>query len=95
MSEPFSKVTKISDEYEYCNIQMTWHSNIICICILAISRLQRYSDICSVNMWHLNMFGYSFGKLCDIQVFLDIRLCPFYYIRSLGLLIIRCHAYQF
>ena len=32
--------------------------NIIRICIRAISRVQIYSDICSVNMWYPNIFGY-------------------------------------
>ena len=50
--------------------------------ISAISGIQIYSDIYLVNMLHPNIFGYSFGTLCGIRICLDIRLCPFYYIRS-------------
>ena len=55
------KKISISDEYEYSNIQIKWLSNIICICICAISGIRIYSDICLVNMLHPNIFGYSFG----------------------------------
>ena len=82
MSEYFSKVTTISDEYKYSNIQIQWPSNIICILIHAISRVGIYSDICSVNMWHPNIFRYSFSKLCGIQIYSDICSGPFYDIRS-------------
>ena len=61
MGEPFSKISSISDEYEYKNIQINLNSNIICICICAISGIKIYSDIHSVNMWHPNIFGYFFG----------------------------------
>ena len=54
--EPFKK-SLISDEYEYSNILMKLPSNIICIHIHAISRVQIYLDICLVNMWHPNIFG--------------------------------------
>ena len=33
MSEPFSKISTISDEYEYLNIRIELPSNIIRICI--------------------------------------------------------------
>ena len=32
MTEPFSKVTTISDEYKYSNILINWPSNIIGYC---------------------------------------------------------------
>ena len=82
MSEYFSKVTTISDEYEYLNIRIKWPSNIIRIRICAISRVRIYSDIRSVNMWHANIFGYSFGRLCGIRIYSDIRSGKFYDIRS-------------
>ena len=56
MSEPFSKISSISDEYEYSNIRIRLPSNIIRIRIRAISGVQIYSDIRSVNMWHPNIF---------------------------------------
>ena len=37
-----------------------------------------YYYICLVNMWHLNIFGYLFIEICDIQIYLDICSCPFY-----------------
>ena len=61
MSEPFSKISSISDDYEYSNIRIKLPSNIIRIRIRAISGTQIYSDIHSVNMWYPNIFGYSFG----------------------------------
>ena len=61
ISECFKKNSSISDEYVYSNIQIKWPSNIICICIRAISGIGIYSDICSVNMLHPDIFGYSFG----------------------------------
>ena len=82
MSEPFSKVSSISDEYEYSNIRITLPLNIIPICICAISGIQIYLDICLVNVWHQNIFGYSFGTLCGIQIFSYICLSPFYEICS-------------
>ena len=54
----------------------------ICICICAISRAQTYFYICLVNMWHLNIFRYWFGKLFVIQIYSDICLGPWYDIRS-------------
>ena len=50
MSEPFSKISSISDEYQYLNIQIKLLMNIICSPIHAISGVLIYSDICSVNM---------------------------------------------
>ena len=61
MSEPFSKMLSISDEYEYSNIRIKLPSNIIRICICEISGVRIYLDICSVNIGHPNIFGYSFG----------------------------------
>ena len=61
MSEPFSQISSISDEYEYLNIQIKLPANTIRICICAISGIKIYSDICLVNMWHTNLFGYLFG----------------------------------
>ena len=61
MSEPFSKISSISDEYEYLNIQIILPSNIICIRIRAISGVRIYWDIRLVNMWHPNIFGFLFG----------------------------------
>ena len=49
ISHPFKKISSISDEYEYSNIQIIWPSNIIRIRICAISGIQIYSDIHSVN----------------------------------------------
>ena len=60
MSEPFSKISSISDDYEYSNIRIKLPSNIIRIRIRAISGVRIYSDIRLVNMWHLNLFRYSF-----------------------------------
>ena len=57
MSEPFSKISSISDEYEYLNIQIKLPSNKLRNHILAISGIQIYLDIHSVNMWHPNIFG--------------------------------------
>ena len=56
MSEPFSKNSSISDEYEYLNIQIKGR-----IRIRAISGIQIYLDICFVNKWHPSIFEYSFG----------------------------------
>ena len=61
LSEPLSKITSISDEYEYSNIRIKLPSNIIRIRICDISSVQIYLDICLVNMWHPNIFGYLFG----------------------------------
>ena len=82
MSESFFKVTAISYEYEYTNIQIKWPSNIIRICICAISRVRIYLYTCLANMWHPNILGYLFGKLFGIQIYLDIRLGPYHDIRS-------------
>ena len=60
MSEPFSKISSISDEFKYSNIWLKLPLNIIRICICAISGIWIYSDVYSVNMWHPNIFGYSF-----------------------------------
>ena len=59
MSESFSKVTTISDEYKYSNIQIKWPSNIICIRAIyeyfwtfvrfIICGIRIYSDIRLVN----------------------------------------------
>ena len=46
--------------------------NIIRIRVRTISGVRIYSDIRSVNMWHPNIFGYSFGKYVAseyIQIF--------------------------
>ena len=41
-------------------------------------------------MLHPNIFGYSFGTLCGIRIYSDIRSCPFYDIRSsLGVVLFR------
>ena len=61
MSEPFSKMPSISDEYEYSNIQIKLPLNILRIRIRANSDVRIYLDICSVNMGYPNIFGYSFG----------------------------------
>ena len=82
MSEPFSKVNTIRDDHKYSNIWIRWPSNIVCICICAISQVQIYSDIRLVNIWHLNIFVYSLGKLCGIRICFDICFGPFYDIRS-------------
>ena len=50
MCEPLKKKSSISEKYKYLNIKIKWPSNIICICIHAISGVQIYLDICSVNM---------------------------------------------
>ena len=76
-NKPVSKVITISDEYLYSNIRIKLPSTIIRICIHAISRVQIYSDMRSVNMWHPNIFGYLFGKLCGIQIYSDICSGPF------------------
>ena len=83
MSEPFSKVTTSSEEYKYSNIWIKWPSNIICICISTIFWVWIYSDIHSLYMWHSNIFRYLLDKLCGIRIYFNIRLCPFYDIRSL------------
>ena len=57
----FSKISLISDEYEYLNIWIKLPSNNVRICDCAISGIQVYLDICSVNMWHPNIFGYLFS----------------------------------
>ena len=66
------------------NIRIKWPSNIIRIRIRirAISAIQIYSGIRSVNMLHPNIFIYSFGTYCGIRIYSDICLCPFYDIRS-------------
>ena len=59
MSEPFTKIPLISDEYKYLNIRIK------CIrikCIRAISGIEIYFIIPSVNMLHPSIFGYSFGS---------------------------------
>ena len=61
MSGPFSKISSISDEYEYSNVEMKLPLKIICIHICAISGVQIYSGIRLVNRWHLNIFEYLFG----------------------------------
>ena len=69
-------VTTISDKYEYSNIKIKCSSNIICICIFAISWLRIYSDIHLVNTWHPNIFEYLLNKFCGIQIYSDIRFDP-------------------
>ena len=49
MSELFSKISSISDEYEYSNIQIKLPSDIIRI---HISGVRIYSDIYLLNVWH-------------------------------------------
>ena len=71
-------------------IQINWPSNIIHIC--AISPEQIYSDIHLVNMWHPNIFWYSFTKLCGIQIYSDICLDPFYDIHS-SLIFTQCATF--
>ena len=66
MSEPFSKMSSISDEYEYLNIRIKLPSNIIRIRISANSGVQIYLDIRLVNMGYPNKFGYLFGTYCGI-----------------------------
>ena len=46
--------------------------NILHICICAISLVQMYLNICSVNMWHPNIFGYLFVKLYGIRIYIPI-----------------------
>ena len=82
MSEAFYKISSISDNYEYSNIQIKWPSNIICLHIRAISGVQIYSYIRSVNMLHSNIFRYSPGTYCCIRIYSDICSCHFYYICS-------------
>ena len=78
ISEPFSKVIIINDDYEYSNIwRKIWLLYIICICVCAISWFQIYSDIRLVNMWHLIIFKYFFGKFCGIQIYSDSSSGPF------------------
>ena len=57
MSEPFSQISLISDEYEYSNILIKLPSNIMRSCICANSGIQINSDICLVNMWHLKIYS--------------------------------------
>ena len=64
MSDFFPKVTTTSDEYKYLNIGINWPSNIICICISAISRVQIYSYICLENKWHPNIFE-AYWNICS------------------------------
>ena len=68
----------MSDDYEYSNIWVKLSPNIIHINFCTISGVQIYLDISSVNMLHLNIFGYSFGAWCGIGMYSDICLCPFY-----------------
>ena len=82
INELFFKVTTLSHEYEYLNIQIKWPSNIICIHIYAISRVRISWDIHSVNTRHPNIFGYSFVKLCGIRIYSDICSGPFWDIHS-------------
>ena len=35
-----------------------------------------------VNMLHMNIFSYSFGTYCGLQIYSDICSCPIYDIRS-------------
>ena len=77
MCGPFQKNSSISDNYKYSNIRIKGPSNIIYIHICAISEVQIYSDICLVNMLHLNIFRSSVGTYCGIRIYSDIRLCPF------------------
>ena len=76
-NEPVSKVITISDEYSYSNIRIKLPSTMIHIRIHAISRVQIYSDMRSVNMWHPNICEYLSGKLCGIQIYSDICSGPF------------------
>ena len=69
MSEPFKKNSSITDKYKYSNIQIKWPSNTICIPIRAISGVRIYSDIRSLNMLQSNIFRYSFGTYCGIQIY--------------------------
>ena len=55
ISVPFSKISSISDEYEYLNTQITLPSNIIHIHVCAISKVRIYLEICLVNMLHPNI----------------------------------------
>ena len=59
MSEPFKKISSISDVYEYSNIEIKSSSYIIHI--FAISGVRIYSDLRSVNMWHPKIIGYLFS----------------------------------
>ena len=47
-------------------------SNIIHICICAISKVQINSNTLLVSMGRLNIFGYFFGKIFGICIYLDI-----------------------
>ena len=60
MSEPFSQINTISEVYKFSNIQTKCPLNIVRIC--AVYRVQIYSDIHLVNMWHPNIFEYLFGN---------------------------------
>ena len=82
MSKPFSKISSAGDEYEYLNIRINLQLNNIRIPICAISGVQIYLDVRQINMWHPNIFGYSSGRQCDIQIYSDLRSCPFYDICS-------------
>ena len=73
LREPFFKVTSVC-EYKILNILIKGPLNTIFFCIRAISQVRICSDIYYVNVWHLNIFGYSFGKLFCIGMNLDICL---------------------
>ena len=65
---------------------------VILIRICAISRVQIYLDIHSIYMCHPNIFGYLFGKLCEIQIYSDLPSGPFYDICS-KLCTVHCELY--
>ena len=92
----FSKVTTISDEHEYLNIQIKWPSNIIQIHICAIFQVPIYQDICLVNMGHPNIFGYLFCSVSYvaykyIQIFVRVYLMIFAHHWGLGLVFANNH----
>ena len=73
----FLKDTSVC-EYKILNVLIKVPLNTIFFGIRLISRVQICSDICYVNVWHLKIFGYSFGKLFCIGMNLDICLYPLF-----------------
>ena len=63
-------------------------SNIIRICIRAISWVQIYLDIFLEIIWHANIFKYLFGKLCGIQIYSDT--CSVHFMIFAHHLVLKC-----
>ena len=76
-----------SDECDYSNKLALKYNSYLCH-----SPVQIYLDIHLVNMWHPNIFWYSFTKLCGIQIYSDICLDPFYDIHS-SLIFTQCATF--